>query len=293
MTGRVAVVTDSGACLPAALARGLGVVSVPLHVSVGDDEYLDSEQIVPGDVATALRGRARVTTSRPSPEELLEAYRRLAADGAREVVSVHISGALSGTCDAAVLAARDAPVPVHVVDSRSLGMGLGFAVLAAARCADDGGDGAAAAGAARDRAAAVHVLFSMDTLEHLRRGGRIGAAQAFLGSALAVKPLLHLVDGRVEPFEKVRTASRALARLEELAVTRAGGADVDLAVHHLDALERARGLAERLAARVPRAVDLHVVEVSGAVGAHVGPGLLGVVVSPRAEQGAAHGEAAR
>ena len=120
----------------------------------------------------------------------------------------------------------------------------------------------------------------VDTLEYLRRGGRIGAAAAMLGSALAVKPLLNLVDGRLEPLERVRTSTRALARLEELAVREAADRDVDVAVQHLAAAERAREVADRLRARLPRARDVYVGEVGAVVGAHVGPGMLGVVVAP-------------
>ncbi len=134
---------------------------------------------------------------------------------------------------------------------------------------------------ARDRAAASAALFYVDSLEPLRRGGRIGTAAALIGSALSVKPLLHLVDGRVEPREKVRTTSRAIARLEELAVGLAGSRPVDLAVHHLGAEDRADALAARLRARVPGLGQLVVGEVGAVVGTHVGPGMLAVVVAPR------------
>jgi DegV family protein with EDD domain len=278
--GGVVVVTDSGACLPPAEASGAGLVVVPLTVTVDGEDHPDGDGVTPQDVAHALRHRRTVSTSRPSPGALASVYRDAAASGAGAVVSVHMSAALSGTYDAAVLAARDAPVPVRVVDSRSLGMGLGFAALAAAERARAGADAEEVAATASARADASGVWFCLDTLEHLRRGGRVGAAQAWLGTALAVKPLLRLDDGRVAPFEKVRTSGRALARLEELVVARAGDDVVDIAVHHLDAVERARGLAERLGDRVPGLRALRVAEVSGAVGAHVGPGLLGVVVSP-------------
>ncbi len=121
----------------------------------------------------------------------------------------------------------------------------------------------------------------MDTLEYLRCGGRIGAAQAFLGSALAIKPLLHLVDGRIQPLEKVRTATRAICRLEEIVVEQAGDRPVDLAVHHLAAPERAAALAARLRARIPAVGEAYVAEVGAVIGAHVGPGLLAVVLAPR------------
>jgi DegV family protein with EDD domain len=163
-------------------------------------------------------------------------------------------------------------------------MGLGFAVLAAARLAAEGGSVDDVAQVARERAESSAAVFYVDTLEHLRRGGRIGPAAALLGSAFAVKPLLHLVDGHIEPLEKVRTSAKAIARLEELAVERAariGGGRVDVAVHHLANADRADALAERLRSRMPQLGDLYVSEVGAVVGAHVGPGMLAVVVAPR------------
>src|SRR5690606_21021825 len=140
-----------------------------------------------------------------NPVEMLEVYERAAAEGATQIVSIHLSGELSGTFESAQLAAREASVPVIAVDSRQVGIGTGFAVLAAADARDAGGDAEAVAEAARSRAASTTSLFYVDTLEYLRRGGRIGAAAALLGSALAVKPILRVEDGRVGPFERVRT----------------------------------------------------------------------------------------
>lgn len=281
----VRVLTDSTAYLPRELVAELGIAVVPLQVVVGGTSFAEGVDISSEEVADALRRWAPVSTSRPAPVAILDGYEKLAADGAQEIVSLHLSSEMSGTCAAARLAARDAPVPVHVVDSRSLGMGLGYAVLAASAAAADGRDGEACARAARERAEATRGFFYVDTLEHLRRGGRIGAAQALLGSALAVKPLLQLLDGRIEPLEKVRTSNRALARLEELAVACVpgaadGSAEVDVTVHHLASPERAERLAGRLAERIGRLRELRTVEVGAVVGAHVGPGMLAVVVSP-------------
>jgi len=158
-------------------------------------------------------------------------------------------------------------------------MGLGFAVLDAAVAALAGADLKAveAAGAA----AATTTLFYVDSLEHLRRGGRMTARAALVGAALAVKPLLHVVDGEIALLEKVRTASKGLARLEQLAAERAGTGPVELAVHHLAAAAAAEQLADRLRARIPGLQRLHLSEVGAVVGAHVGPGLLGVVVLRR------------
>ncbi|MER5639223.1 DegV family protein [Kitasatospora sp. NPDC002227] len=281
MPDHLAVVTDSTAYLPQDAIDRHRISVVPLSVVVGDEVLTEGVEISPKDVAEALRAKRRVTTSRPNPETFAAAYRAAAEAGATAAVSIHISAELSGTYEAAQLAAAEAPIPVEVVDSRLVGMALGHCVLTAAEAAAAGLDAAGVAAAARERAALTSGFFYVDTLEHLRRGGRIGAARALLGSALAVKPLLHLSAGRIEPLEKVRTASRAIARLEEIAVSQAGDAPVDIAVHHLAAEDRAEPLAERLRERVPGLRELQVSEVGAVIGAHVGPGLLAVVVAPR------------
>ena len=277
----VAIVTDSTAYLPQEALERHRITVVPLSVVMGDEALLEGTEVSARSVAYALQRRRTVTTSRPSPEAFLSAYRGAAEAGAREIVSLHLSAELSGTYEAALLASERIDLPVRVIDTRMVGMALGYCVLSAVEAAEGGRSGEEVAAVAGERAAATHAYFYVDSLEHLRRGGRIGAAQALLGSALAVKPLLHLVDGRIQPQEKVRTASRGVARLEELAVERAGSGKVDLAVHHLAAAERAEPLAERLRKRVPGLGELYVGEVGAVIGAHVGPGLLAVVVSPR------------
>lgn len=278
---RVAVVTDSTAYLPEGVAEKYDVGVVPLQVVLGGRVGAEGRDVLPADVAAALAGRQPVSTSRPSPEDFARAYDAAAAAGAAAVVSVHLSGALSGTVEAARLAASAAPIEVRVVDSRSTAMGLGFPVLAAAEVAAAAGSADEVERAARETAAATDVLFYVETLDSLRRGGRMGQASALLGAALAVKPLLHVVDGQIALLEKVRTSSRAIARLEDVAVERARGGPVDIAVHHLAAEERALGLVERLRARTEGLHALHLSEVGAVVGAHAGPGLLAVVVRRR------------
>jgi DegV family protein with EDD domain len=277
---RVAIVTDSTAYLPADLVTSHHITVVPVQVVVGGQPFDEGTEITPAEVAQALRSWSVVTTSRPSPERFAAAYAAAADAGATAVVSAHLSGDMSGTYDSAVLASREAPVPVVVVDTRRVAMAMGYAVLDGARSAEAGADAETVAAVVRERAAASSALFYVDTLDYLRRGGRIGAATALLGQALAVKPILELRDGTVAPLEKVRTASKALARLEELVVERADGRPCDIAVHHLDAAARAETLAGRLAARL---VDSRVLvsEVGAVVGAHVGPGMVAVAVSPR------------
>ncbi len=276
----VALVTDSTAYLPAVLLERHGIQVVPVQVVIGGESFDEGVGVSSDAVAEALREWRPVTTSRPSPQGFLEAYARAVRSGADAIVSVHLSGEMSGTLASAQLAADESQVPVRVVDSRTLGMAMGFAVVTAAEVAAAGGSLDDVARAAEKRCAASSAFFYVDTLEYLRRGGRIGPAAALLGSALSVKPLLHLVDGRIAPLEKVRTASRALARLEEIAVERAGTAEVDVAVHHLASPARADQLASALRSRIPGLRELVVSEVGAVVGAHVGPGMLAVAVSP-------------
>ncbi|MDH2415471.1 DegV family protein [Nocardioides sp. CER19] len=284
MGQQVVVVTDSSAMLPADVAEAHGIVVVPLHVVIGSEELEEGEPgTSPEEIAAALASKTSVSTSRPAPAALSALYRRLADGGADEIIAVHLSGEMSGTLESAQLAARNAPVPVVVVDTRAVGPCLGFAALAAAEAVAAGASAAEAAEQARARAAATTSYFYVDTLEYLRRGGRIGAAAAMLGSALAVKPLLTIDGGRVVAHERVRTSARALARLEELAVAAvADVARVEVVVAHLRSAERAETLATRMAERfADRLVGtVRVGELGAALGAHVGPGMIAVCVSP-------------
>ncbi len=280
MSHTVAVVTDSTAYLPAVQAVAANVTVVPVQVIVGGETF-DETAVSSADIAEALREWRPISTSRPSPSVFAELYQRLAVDGADEIVSIHLSGAMSATVESAELAAKEVSVPVRVIDSRSIGMGLGFPVLAAAHAASSGADAERVEQIARQRCASASVLFYVDTLEYLRRGGRIGKAAALVGSALSVKPLLHLVDGNVTPLEKVRTTSKALARLEELALDRVGDGAADVAVQHLANADRAHALAARIQESAGGAVAVTVGEVGAVVGAHVGPGMIAVAVCPR------------
>jgi DegV family protein with EDD domain len=287
----VAIVTDSTAYLPQSVVDAHGIHVVPLHVVIAGTEFSEGVDVSTEEVAAALRAFKPVSTSRPSPQAFLDVYEKAAADGADAIVSVHISADMSSTVESAHLAAGHAPVPVHVVDSRSLGMAMGYAVVSAAELAASGASAEDVAAQASSRAKAATVVFYVDTLEHLRRGGRIGAASALLGSALAIKPILGLSDGSIEPLERVRTSTRALARLEELAAEACAAAPdgVDVAVHHLDSAARAQTLADRLGERLAGSAAVSVVELGAVVGAHVGPGTIAVAVSPRPGAGPAEG----
>lgn len=283
---RVALVTDSTASLPPELARQHDVAVVPLQVVIGARSYDEGtdDGVTPELLAEALRAWTPVSTSRPNPEVFLETYQRLAGAGATAIVSVHLSAELSGTFESAQVAAARATVPVLVVDSRQVGISTGFAVLAAADARDHGADAQGVADAARQQAESTTSLFYVDTLEYLRRGGRMGATAALVGSALAVKPILAVEDGRVGPRERVRTAAKALARLEELAVEAAGDGPVRVAVAHLANPVRAEQLAEHLGERLAGQLEgreVLVGEIGAVLGAHVGPGMVAVSVAQR------------
>ncbi len=282
--GHVAVVTDSTASLPSESAQEHGITVVPLQLVIGSESFADG--VDPGAsaerVAAALREFMPVSTSRPSPELMAETYRDLAREGADAIVSVHLSAEMSATYESSLLAARRSEVPVISVDTRQVGAATGYAAVSAARAAAGGAPPEEVARAARRRADSSSSLFYVATLEYLRRGGRVGAAAALVGSALAVKPILGIEEGRVVTRDKVRTSSRAIARLEELSARASGVRPVEVTVTHLDNRDQAQALADRLTERLGEKLrgDIRVSEVGAVLGAHVGPGLLGVIVAP-------------
>jgi DegV family protein with EDD domain len=279
----VAVVTDSTAYLPAELDGRYELTVVPLTVVINGDSGLEGKEVTPSDVARALTvRRAQISTSRPAPAQFVSAYRELLDAGADGVVSVHLSARLSGTYEAAVLAAEEVGDRVRVVDSRTTGMGLGFVALGATTAAAEGAGLEEVHRAALYHTSRTSILFYVDTLEFLRRGGRIGAGEALLGTALSVKPILHVADGAIVVRDKVRTAGRALARLVDLAVEASGDGEVDIAVHHLGAPDRAAALADAVTMRLEdRIRDCYLTEIGAVVAAHVGPGVAGIVIHRR------------
>jgi DegV family protein with EDD domain len=282
MSERVAVVTDSTAYLPDGLADSLGVRVVPLRVSFGARTATDGVDVSPAEITDALRKRITVTTSRPTPAEFAAVFRSCLAAGATHVVSVHLAAALSGTWESATLAAQDFDHGVvRVVDSRSTASALGFAVAAAAERARAGASAAEVQGAATDTVDRTRTYFYVDTIEYLRRGGRVGTAAALLATSLSVKPLLQMVEGHIVPLEKVRTSAKAIARLVQLTVDAAGPGPVDVGVHHLAAEVRAEQVAGQLRGALPRLGELHVAELGPVIGAHLGPGAIGTVVVRR------------
>jgi DegV family protein with EDD domain len=278
----VAIVTDSTACLHPDDAGREGISIVPLKVIIGEETFTEGCGLAGDVIAEALKEKKAVSTSRPTPEAFLEVYESLADGGAEQIVSIHLSAKVSGTLDAATVAGKRAPVPVTVVDSTQIGLALGFAAGRAARARDAGGVASSMAAAARSAGEASTTLVYVDTLEYLRRGGRVGALGALVGSALAVKPILTIRDGALVPLERVRTSAKAMARLEALTVEAATVAEsgFDIGVQHLAARDVAEAFAQKLAAALGRD-QVPVDEISAVLGAHVGPGTVSVSLTPR------------
>ncbi|MEY4348611.1 MAG: hypothetical protein RIS43_1030 [Actinomycetota bacterium] len=276
-----AIVTDSTACLPAYRIAQARIHVVPVQVTIDDETFDEGVSVSSMAVASALTLGREVTTNRPSPEAFAKVYQTLAENGFDNVVSIHLSSELSGTYSSAVLAARESIIPVQVVDSRTIGLGLGFAVLAASEAVQRGENLSSIVDVATRRGRAARAYLCVDSLEHLRRGGRIGDAQALVGTALAIKPILEVSGGRLIPRDKVRTASRATSRLGELAVQAALelGGNVEVGVHHVGARERAEAIATSIGKSLP-GVPVITTDLGAVLSAHAGPGAVAVVVSP-------------
>ena len=279
MPSRVAVVTDSTASLPARLAERFNIITVPMQLKIGSE--LIDEAYVPTDrLLQAMDAQIPITTQPPAPDAFFWAYQDAWAKGAETIVSVHVTPKLSPATDAAKVAAAKSRVPVFIVDSHSSGMTLGFAALAAARIVQSGGTVQHARSVAEERGRNASVLIYVDTLHYLRQAGRVSAVAKLFGDALSVKPLLTVVNGEVEPFDKVVGRERALGKLVDKAVALAYGRDVDLAVEHFAAEKEGHELLQALQQRIPHARDIVLTQVSAAIGANVGPGALAVTVSP-------------
>lgn len=281
----VAVVSDTTHSLPRDLVEASGAVQISLYVTDATGQRLEAE-IVDLD---AFYGRVREggslpTTSQPSVGDFLAVYEPLVTAG-HDVVSIHISGELSGTVSCARQAAQEiatrGPGPqIEVVDSRGACAQLGFAVLAAARAAQRGRSIDEVAARTRETIEQARMVWALDSLEHLRRGGRIGAAQAWIGGALKIKPILT-VDGSIVPVERVRTWGRAVEHLtDHMRTRRDAGAD-GWAVQHIQVPDQAARLVDR-GREIYGTDPLFVSEVGPVTGTHLGPGMLGYCSAPSA-----------
>ena len=270
----VIVVTDSSARLPAEVARAHGIEVVPLHILVDGADLRDSVDDIPPDIHDR-----HATTAGATPTELCAAYQRaLAAAGGDGVVGVHISAALSGTYGAAEEAARQLGAGVTVVDSKSAAMGTGFVALAAARAAAAGADLQTVAAEASSAVGRTHAYIVVHRLDNLRRSGRIGGAAAWLGTALSLKPLLRIDNGKLVLAQRVRTATKAVAAMLDQVCAVVGDKAAAVAVHHVADPDAAAEVAGSLAERLPACEPAIITDLGPVLALHVGAGAVGVVV---------------
>ena len=273
-TNRVRIVTDSACDLPQRVADELGIEIVPLTIRIDGHEYVDRADLTPAEFWAKCAASPNLPeTAAPAPGHFEAAYRRLAADGATSVVAINLSAALSATMQSAELAARGVAdtIPVTVVDSQQCTLGLGAIVMDCARLAAGGASHQAVVDRARDLATRTKVWGALDTLENLKKGGRIGGAKAMLASALAIKPIIEVRDGKVEQGGKQRTRTKALAFLvdtlvaagpvENLMVLGADCSDIDAFVEML---------------RPHYGGEIVVGDIGPVVGSHAGRGTIGI-----------------
>jgi DegV family protein with EDD domain len=270
----VRIVTDSASDMPQELCDELGIDVVPLHIRFGDDEYVDREELSTEQFWQKLSGSSVLPeTAAPSVGAFEETFRRLHDDGADGIVCVNLSSAMSATMQSAQVAAKalDGLCPIEVVDSKSVSMGQGSLALHAARLANDGADIDTIIADIEDRQSRAHLLATLDTLEYLRKGGRIGGAQAMLGSMLSIKPVITVKDGVVQPAGKVRTRSKALrfiaerlpaGKVDSVCVLHAGAPDVDEFLTMIEPV-------------VPRS-EVLTAQIGAVVGVHAGPRVIGI-----------------
>jgi DegV family protein with EDD domain len=278
-SGVVRIVTDSSCDLPAEVAAALGIIIVPLSIRFGDEEFIDREQLTVAEFWTRVVGSDTLPeTAAPAPGQFETVYRELAAEGAAGVVVVSLSGALSATMQSAELAARSIAsdesldLDIRIVDSRTVTMGLGTIALACARAGHDGASIDDVEALATSLAQRTRVFGALDTLDNLKKGGRIGNARALLGTALSIKPIIEVADGVVEQESKQRTRSKALAYLVNKVKSFEGNSE-NLAVMHADCSD-VDAFVDML--RPYYDGEIVVGEIGPVIGTHGGRGTIGV-----------------
>ncbi|HEV7679420.1 MAG TPA: DegV family protein [Candidatus Dormibacteraeota bacterium] len=270
-------VADSTTDMPPAYLEQHRVITVPLKVIFGDESLVDGVDITAAQFYQRMRSTARnPTTSQPSPAEFEAAFREATADGS-SVVCTTMSAEMSGTYGAAVTAREALPdLDIHVIDTRNVSLGHALLLRAAVECAESGGSVKDVIGSIEEVMRRQRTVFTVETLEYLRRGGRIGGARALLGSVLNIKPVLQLLDGRIEPFDRVRTYARALDRMSDEVISATGeaGRPARVVLGHADKLADCEMLAHRLEPHCQGTPD--IIDIGPIVGSHAGPGTIGL-----------------
>lgn len=272
----IAVVTDSVAMLPESLARELNIRVVPIVLTIGDRSYRDGIDLTTREFYRLLRTSQELpTTAAPSVGEFLRVFEDALTD-AEAVVAVHVSSELTSVYRFALMAAGQIPGGrVHVVDSRSATMAQGFVALAAARAARARADLETVLASAEEVRSKVRFFAFLETLEYLRRGGRVNSAVAMMGNAIQLKPIVHIVEGQVAAIARPRTRRKATQAMLDLMSSEVADRPVRAAVLHADAIDDAEALRRRVADQFD-CLELHVTEMTPVMGTHTGPGLLGL-----------------
>lgn len=275
---KIAIVADSTAYIPKSWVEEYNIAVVPLLVIWGDDQFKDDVDITSTEFFQRLpEAKVMPSTSQPSPADFKEVYSRLIDEG-KEILSIHISSKLSGTIDSATQAKAEFPnAKIEIVDTLSAAMGEGFPLLLAAKAAQAGKSLEECAEVARHASQHTRVYLAVDTLEFLHRGGRIGGGSRFLGTALQLKPLLQVLEGKIEALERVRTRKKSLARLIKIAVENIGEQQpAYLCVLHANAEVEAQAVLDELSSKVENKEAI-LTYVSPVIGTHTGPGTVGIV----------------
>ncbi|GED98430.1 DegV family protein [Gordonia crocea] len=271
----VVVVTDSSCCLPPEIATRFRIRQVPLHIVCDGVDYRETVDEIPAEVL-ATPG---VTTSGATPADLEKTFAKALKDSKGDgVVAVHMSRKLSSTWSAARVVADQYDGAIRVVDSRSVGLAVGFTALVAAQASARGGDRDAVYESAVREAATIESMICVSDLDHLRSSGRISAASRMLGSALSIKPILHTVDGSLTLRERHRTFSKAVAKMIDAACEIAGARPVSVGVQHSDAPEAAEQVMAELQSRIPDVVTSMTTPLGPVLSVHVGTGAVGVTI---------------
>lgn len=274
---KVAIVTDGACSLTPAQGEQFGIHVVPVYVAFGEKTYragidLDNE----GFYRFLSTSKKLPTTAQPTAADFVNIYNQLAEE-AEEIITIVISHHMSATIQSAEMARNLFDnVPVHIVDSETVSLGLGMMAIAAARAAEQGQDAQAVLNLVESIKQKMNVIFTVNTLEYLYKGGRIGGATAFLGTALDIKPILYIKNGRIEPLERQRTRKRSVSRLLALMEQSVGKQPVHVAILHGNASEEARQLKQSIQSQF-NCVELISSDMGPVIGVHAGPGTLGLV----------------